>query len=162
MEQFSYDKWYPLFKSYCFKSKFIPFTKELIEFLNQDSIIISEEEIDIIDSNTKQFFNICFIEYEYLFLKLNWSSGSDSYFLVEDLKLSKLEELLLILKGSSKLIKDYTNIIQNKLEIAPLLVVKKWYSLDVSKEFRCYFINNELKAIVNEIINTHTITKKSF
>lgn len=122
------DKW----------TKQIPVTEGLKHFLQQDSILLTEENLNMIEKEAKQAISNALNEYGSVFIKFNGKAPTDSYFLVNDLRCYSLEDVLVLLKGSSRF---------DLKEDGNSLLVKKWITIEPKEEFRCYVINKTLKGI---------------
>jgi hypothetical protein len=91
-----------------------------------------------------------------VFPKLNWSSPRDAQWILSDSKLLKcthVEDVFLVLKSSQFITHDlddaYKNVKQDDQEenLRPVLVLRKWYDIHPSMEFRCFVRNKQLVAI---------------
>jgi hypothetical protein len=150
LQNYSFDKIFPVFSKYFYKPTFIPIPDSLTHFLNEESIILDEETMSTIDHNFIKNVQEVLDEHECVFIKLNWSSANDSHFLNQGLKCFTIKDILRLLKGSSKLFLDLKNVdaIRNEQKVFnPMLTVFKWYEMEQKNEFRCFVIGNELKAI---------------
>mmetsp|Transcript_19512 Transcript_19512/g.37371 ORF Transcript_19512/g.37371 Transcript_19512/m.37371 type:complete len:389 (-) Transcript_19512:387-1553(-) len=86
--------------------------------------------------------------------KLNWSSPKDAVWVSStgSMKCTQPDEVLLLLKSSDAVIHDLCHVFDNccdspaepkTLMPAPVLVLKKWYDLRPSSEFRCFVRHGE-------------------
>lgn len=91
-----------------------------------------------------------------VFPKLNWSAPRDAQWILSDSKLLKCthtEDVFLVLKSSQFISHDLDDAYNNVKEgdtgdrLAPILVLRKWYDIHPSMEFRCFIRNKNLVAI---------------
>ena len=147
---YSIDKIYNIFNKYCYKSNILDIPDNLNDFLEQESIILDDEQIESLDKNFIQKIKNVLDENECVFIKLNWSSADDSHFLNQGLKCYTIKDVLRLMKGSTKLFNDLNllkTLLNQEKKIKSILVLYKWYSLDCKSEFRCLIVDSNLKAI---------------
>jgi hypothetical protein len=129
-----------------------PYTN-LIQFIEEESIILDEETLNSIENEFKEKIQELFLEYQSVFIKLNFSAPTDSQFLVHELKCINLNDILTLIKGSSKL-SDNINIFQQNKDSSELyLITKPWYKMDQRNEFRLFIDDKELKGICQRHLN---------
>ncbi|KIJ30452.1 hypothetical protein M422DRAFT_234819 [Sphaerobolus stellatus SS14] len=110
-------------------------------------------------------------QYGAVFPKLNWTSPRDASWVVPTLKCKSPADVYLLLKSSDFISHDIDSSLafegcvddeangqdngpQNERPPHDLeLVLKKWYSMDPSREFRCFVRDKRLLAIVQRDIN---------
>jgi len=135
-----------LLKEFC-----VPITSKFRTFINEESIMLDEKSLNSIDDTTKLFLEFILDNLESAFIKVNFSSGSDSYFMVNKLRCSILNEILILIKSSTKL---QENLLEEKQEITKdnysylnysssnKLFLKKWNKLEMRREFRIVWYKN--------------------
>ncbi len=91
-----------------------------------------------------------------VFIKLNWSSPKDAYWVLNKLSCDRLSDVYIQLRSSDFVNHDLTeplndcedyDTIENKELIKCIkyvLVVREWISINSSMEFRCFVHNNKL------------------
>jgi hypothetical protein len=125
------------------KSIKIELKEKTIEFIKAESIIISE---DVIESETKQEINKAIDELGTpVFIKINNCAPSDANFLIHELKCFNVNDILTLLKGSEKVYNNIEYLLENKENV--YLTIMPWYKIELQNEFRCFYLNNKLKAI---------------
>jgi len=103
-----------------------------------------------------------------VFPKLNWSSPRDAAWIstTQSLRCCSSSDILLLLKSSDFIVHDLDHPFENAVSAngSPLepaeaswqtyeLVLRKWYDLQPSMEFRCFVYEDELVAISQRDIN---------
>lgn len=136
-----------LLKEYC-----LQISNQLKLFLKEESIFLDEKSLSAIDKNTKNSIDFIIKNFESTFIKLNFSSGSDCFFMVNKLRCTKLDEILILLKSSSKLQENLFEEKEENKKIVDLayfklnsdkLFLKKWYKIDMRKEFRVVYFKRD-------------------
>lgn len=93
------------------------------------------------------------------FIKLNWTSVLDSAWVFGSLKCESSGQVFLLLKSSDLVWHDLQEAYGNTIEslvateiekpkkVKPVLMLKKWCSLNVAQEFRCFVLKKTLVVI---------------
>jgi len=87
-----------------------------------------------------------------MFVKMNWSSPSDSEWVCPDLQCATSNEVFNLLKSSEKINQDLLSPFQYE-EVEGwkpdeyYIVCQKWHKLNKSMEFRCFVKDHTLLAI---------------
>jgi len=153
LNSYSQLKLFYLFNEIILKEYCLPITNYLKDFIKEDSIILADENFNSIDKTTREYFKFILDDLESAFIKLNLSSGSDCYFMVNKLRCSNIDEILILIKSSTKLQenlieiiseKEEDNLINNSQLSMNKLFLKKWYKIETRKEFRIVFYKNEI------------------
>lgn len=145
-----------IIKEYC-----LPISESFFGFLKEDSIILDEKALISIDQNTKLFLNYIIEQFESIFIKLNFSAASDCFFMINKLRITKIDEIFILIKSSSKLQENLFDEAysvnqhnspgnhiaagkksKNLNEKANKLFIKKWHKIDMKKEFRVLYYKN--------------------
>jgi len=174
MEQCMFHNWHPQFRKVTFKSEIIPLSEEFIKYLGEDGIYMPESAFpkfkkdetyeggdtnwDEENGDTEEAANLPnFHELEEkikqvikkfqgaVFPKLNWSSPKDATWMsvTGNLKCQTPHDIFLLLKSSDFIVHDLSLLPLDKY----VLVLRKWYDLNLSMEFRCFVKNHKLVAI---------------
>ena len=143
---------YNTFKKYMLKSTFIEIDNNFMEFLQQESIIINQETLDLIGNETISKIKKSVLSNEgfnSVFIKINFSAPTDSDFIVNNLKCYNLDEILILIKGSQKLISclNFNSFSKN------ILIIKNWYKIEKKNEFRLFINNQKLILIAQRNIH---------
>jgi hypothetical protein len=146
---------YNKFKKQMLKHYYIDLTnyKNLIKFLSEDSIHLDEETIQSMEKDFKQKISEIFEEFGSVFVKLNYSAAKDSDFLVHKLECFKLEEILVLLKGSNKINTNFTIFQKEDSQQNLFLILKKFYDIKQENEFRVLIHIGEIIGISQRHIN---------
>ena len=86
----------------------------MMNYLEEDSINLDDENLETIELELKEKINLTFEKFESIFIKLNYSSASDSQFLVNNLRCFNLQDVLILIKGSNKIAENLS--LFNKLK----------------------------------------------
>ena len=132
----------------------------LIKFLAEESIYLDQETIQLIEKDFREKISEILEEFGSVFVKLNYSAATDSDFLVNKLECFKLEDILILLKGSYKLNRNFENF-QNK-NSGLFLILKKFYNIKQENEFRLFIIENNVRGISQRHIYCYFNYDKAF
>jgi hypothetical protein len=103
-----------------------------------------------------------------IFPKLNWTSPRDAAWITatQSLKCTSPFDVFLLLKSSDFINHDlnhaYENCVDTAEETRPQqfnLVLRKWYDLQPSMEFRCFVKNQEIIGITQRDVNYYAFLK---
>lgn len=126
--------------------------KYLLQFIEEESIILDEETLENIELEFKEKIKEIFIEYQSVFVKLNFSAATDSQFLVHEMRCINLFDILTLIKGSNRLT-DNVSIYQQNKNSELFLIVKPWYKMNQRNEFRLFISDRELKGVCQRYLN---------
>jgi len=174
MEHCMFQNWYPQFRSITFRSDIVPLSEDFIRYLNADGIYMpssafpkyekeesesdnawEDESGDAADEETDNSPNFPDLEMKIkeiiekhegaVFPKLNWSSPKDATWMsaTGTLKCQNPYDIFLLLKSSDFINHDLSQLPPDQF----VLVLRKWYNLNVSMEFRCFVKNGALIGI---------------
>ncbi|CAG8565331.1 5826_t:CDS:2 [Funneliformis caledonium] len=172
-----FSSWYNNFRRVTLKSKIIkPLPEEFIEYLHADGVFLPEQNY-IGGNHLREQPLPSFPELEQqiwdtidefdgaVFPKLNWSSPRDATWIsaTNSLKCNSPSDIFLLLKSSDFVAHDLDHAFDDchyNHQDAPRrhrpnvfeLVLKKWYDVAPSMEFRCFVKEEEL------VVNTHNHT----
>eukprot|EP00996_Jenningsia_fusiforme_P001182 NODE_2080_length_1303_cov_30.531898_g1892_i0.p1 GENE.NODE_2080_length_1303_cov_30.531898_g1892_i0~~NODE_2080_length_1303_cov_30.531898_g1892_i0.p1 ORF type:complete len:368 (+),score=74.09 NODE_2080_length_1303_cov_30.531898_g1892_i0:108-1106(+) len=82
-----------------------------------------------------------------VFPRSNWSSAKDAEWIVgggTPLKCTRVEEVFLLINASTRIAYEWSDWAEAQ---APSLVLRKWYGLERSMEFRCFVLRGRLLGI---------------
>jgi len=155
IDSFSLKETFEIFNKLMLKHYFIDITnyKNLIKYLSEESIYVDEETIQSIEEEFKEKVEEILNEFGSVFIKLNYNAATDSEFLVHKLECFKLEDILILLKGSNKINTNFTIFQNEKEEKNLLLILKKFYDVKQENEFRIFIHKGVIKAISQRHIN---------
>mmetsp|Transcript_104598 Transcript_104598/g.180268 ORF Transcript_104598/g.180268 Transcript_104598/m.180268 type:complete len:197 (-) Transcript_104598:31-621(-) len=169
--------WYPIFQRHTFKTVLIDLSSEFMEYLQQDGMVIpasantlkraadedygalTDDWDDYADDDDpeqpcpefpeiQQQIKDCLRDFEEILPRSNWSTPKDATWLLPShtLKCVCVEDVFLLVKGSSRLSYDYSD--WHALQVVPpVLVLRKWYGLVPSLEFRGFVVDGQLVGI---------------
>ena len=162
----AFESWYPLFAKYSIKSHIIPLSQDFIDYLCSDSIILpsgpirqrqvdsdwsdEEEETDELPSfpELREKVEHSIQAFGAVFPKLNWSSPKDAAWMACDqtLRCTSFNDVILLLKSSDFIVHDLKYAAQCDPDWQPTfhLVLRCWYNIVPSMEFRCFIKQDEL------------------
>ena len=170
---------YEKIKQHCLKTKTIDVDIKFIEFLLDENETIPEniysdrlrlEEPETKPSNhtglkeipkLNKFLEETVSEFGACFLKLGAKAGMDMGNWVTELKCCSLEDVCIMLKYSDRLSDEAEQILKNNSSLLEThnqknrvkLVFKKHYDLELSREFRVFVQNKNIKGICQRNIN---------
>ena len=139
---------YSKLKNYFTHHNIIKIDKSLIDIINEEAIMMDEETKNKIDNEIKTKINSIIQEFDYVFVKLNKNAGTDAEFMCTQLKCFNIEDIITLIKGSKKIMDDFDASRDN------FLIIKEWYKIEHKNEFRCFFVNKDLKAICQRYVDT--------
>ncbi|KNB45968.1 cell division cycle protein [Blastocystis sp. subtype 4] len=175
LQFFSIDYWYPIFKENTVKTRFIRVQQEFVDYILSDGVVlptntdisyddprkcrpielssdsdeaeIEEEEVPItfldleneIQEVIDEFGGDCFV-------RTNWSSAKDAFWITGSLKCTTPGHVFLLLKSSDRISSDYQLIKQSPF-YEPLIVLQRWCNYYPSMEFCLYIGGGKLRAI---------------
>lgn len=142
---------YELFGKYFTKFSIVDLDEKFCNLLKEDSIVFDDKAKEMISEEISTKIKEIIDKYEYVFVKVNNKAGTDASFLVTQLKCFTIEEIIMIIKGSQRIMDnfDYENYKNN------FLILKEWYKIEHKNEFRCFIVNNELKGISQRYIDAY-------
>lgn len=167
----SFSAWYDRFRHITFKSEIISLPQAFVDFLGTDGLRVPRCEDDAAsadswgdgDSNEsdppprfpeleKEIASIISRLGGNVLPKLNWSAPKDATWLQPSLQCQKPHEVFLLLKGSDFIAHDLNHSFdhcstERKRPDTFTLVLRKWYDLHESNEFRCFVSDNSLFAV---------------
>lgn len=149
-----YEDYYPYLRKICVWSKIMYLPKELEDFFKEESIH-PDNAINILKDHNNDLFNRInnlFSDWEALFPKINNKAAKDSEFIVPEMKCLNIEELFVLLKSSSLICREAIKSYENNSN--PSLILKKWYPMSSSKEFRVFIKDYCIKGITQRRVNT--------
>ncbi|CAG8435094.1 2935_t:CDS:2 [Ambispora gerdemannii] len=174
----TFSAWYDTFRRVTLKSQIIkPLPAEFVEYLQADSVYlpeynslgrgyIREEPLPSFPELENQIWDIINKFDGAVFPKLNWSSPKDATWIAatNTLKCNSPSDIFLLLKGSDFIAHDLDHAFDNcqyesdeaarrKHPEAYELVLRKWYDVATSMEFRCFVKSNELIGISQRDVN---------
>lgn len=140
---------YSLFGEFMIKHNLIELDQSFNKYLSLDGISLDNEDKKLICRDISDQIIELLKQYEYVFIKLNSKAATDSEFLCMQLKCFTIDDILVLLKGSTKINLVFNPYAKN------YLIIKPWYKIEHKYEFRCYFINKRLKGISQRYINLY-------
>ncbi|CAG8438248.1 579_t:CDS:2 [Ambispora leptoticha] len=166
----AFSAWYDTFRRVTLKSQIIkPLPVEFIEYLQADSVYLPEYKLESLPSFPELENQIWDIINKFdgaVFPKLNWSSPRDATWIAatNTLKCNSPSDIFLLLKASDFIAHDLDHAfddcqyesdesVRRKHPESYELVLRKWYDVATSMEFRCFVKNNELIGISQRDVN---------
>ncbi|PKK75524.1 D123-domain-containing protein [Rhizophagus irregularis] len=163
----TFSSWYNNFRRVSIKSKIIkPLPEEFVEYLHADGVFLPEQNFPDLE---QQIWDIIDEFDGSVFPKLNWSSPRDATWIsaTNTLKCNSPSDIFLLLKSSDFIAHDLDHAFDdcyydnqsdsrrhrpNEFE----LVLRKWYDVAPSMEFRCFVKEEELVAISQRDVNYYS------
>lgn len=144
-------KIYETFGKFFTKHSMIKVDSDFCRLLKEESILLDENSKKLISPNIQEAISEALSKHEYVFVKLNNKSATDASFMVTQLKCFTIDEIIMIIKGSQRIMDnfDYENDSNN------VLILKEWYKIDHRNEFRCFVVNNQLKGISQRYLDLY-------
>lgn len=144
-------KIYEIFGKFFTKHSLIKIDSDFCQLLKEDSIVLDENSKKLISPNIQEAISEALSKHEYVFVKLNNKSATDASFMVTQLKCFTIDEIIMIIKGSQRIMDnfDYNNDNNN------ILILKEWYKIEHRNEFRCFVANNQLKGISQRYLDLY-------
>ena len=140
---------YSIFGPLMITYKLIEIDNDFKKYLMLDGISVGPEEKKLICRDISDQILSEIKTHDYVFIKFNSKAPTDSEFLCLQLKCYSLDDILALLKGSSRLNDVFNPYSKN------YLIIKPWYKIEHKNEFRCYLINKRLKGISQKYINLY-------
>ncbi|KAI8913589.1 D123-domain-containing protein [Gorgonomyces haynaldii] len=158
VDECRFSRWYPQFRSSSIKSTVIPLSKEFVEYLKHAQVV-SEQENQFPEL-AQQVKEVIALYGGKVFPKLNWSSPKDASWMLcgNTLMCQSFDDIVLLLKSSDFVAHDLSFpyehcddvAVDRQVEVQDgtyELVLRQWYTLHPSNEFRCFVRNNEIIGI---------------
>ena len=140
---------YSIFGPLMITHKLIEIDNDFKKYLMLDGISIAPEEKKLICRDISDQILTEIKTHDCVFIKFNSKAPTDSEFLCWQFKCYSLDDILGLLKGSSRLNNVFNPYSKN------YLIIKPWYKIEHKNEFRCYLINKRLKGISQKYINLY-------
>lgn len=144
---------YNMFKEYMTPFEIIDIDEGTNKIIKKESIMMNEETLELMNNATKCKLNQLINEYDSVFVKLNEASGIDAKFLLTQLKCFTIEDIIILIKGSERMMDAYDA--NNNNTEGSAIVIKEWYQIEERNEFRCFIVNNSLRGISERYINVN-------
>ena len=163
--------WYQKFEKYTFKSIFIPADKNLLEYLDEESIYIPEgRKDDDKFSKLKTFLDDVNSAIDVLggevIPKFTWSVPRDAVWVSpgHTTKCQHASEVLLLLKSSNQVTHDLDHAFddctpstssseEHQAFKEHWVCLRRWHEVDESREFRCFVRSKSLIAVSQRHVN---------
>eukprot|EP01004_Peranema_trichophorum_P006285 NODE_5108_length_1066_cov_35.679745_g4552_i0.p1 GENE.NODE_5108_length_1066_cov_35.679745_g4552_i0~~NODE_5108_length_1066_cov_35.679745_g4552_i0.p1 ORF type:complete len:312 (-),score=62.04 NODE_5108_length_1066_cov_35.679745_g4552_i0:66-1001(-) len=146
--------WYPIYKSQSLRSEILPLGDDFVKYhtISDEWNNYNEEEDpeaecpDFIELQEKMKEVID--EMGAVFPRTNWSSPRDSQWILKtpSLKCISVEDVFMLLKASTRLSYEFDEWL-NQSQVQPAVILRKWYEMEPSMEFRCFVVEGSLVAI---------------
>eukprot|EP00667_Euglena_gracilis_P015818 EG_transcript_16480 len=177
--------WYASFESDTLKSAFIDLPPAFLDYIITDGVVLpksictlraaKEEDYGALTNEWDgyesgddegamcpefpeivQQMNSCLAEWEAVVPRSNWTVPQDAAWMLptRSTKCTSAEDIFLLVKASSRLAYDYGDWQQRGL-VPPVLVLRKWYALERSMEFRCFVVEGRLEGISQKHCTDH-------
>lgn len=137
------------FKDYFSKFYYLKLDENWCKMLLEDGIIVDQTNLNMVSEQAQENIKQIITEFDALFIKLNNKSGGDASFMCPQLKCFSLEDIIILLKSSKRMI----NCLNTNIFSENILILKEWYKIDKKFEFRAYLISGELKLISQRYLN---------